>query len=105
RPAGPAGGGRGAGPRLRAVRHRVVPVPDPPDGRAPGEPAVLPDEPPPVADVSERADERRVAFLGGGRMGEALASGLTRSGGRSVGELTVTCRREERAREVSERTG
>lgn len=48
---------------------------------------------------------RKVAFLGGGRMGEALVSGLIRSGGRSADELMVTCRREERAREFVERYG
>jgi pyrroline-5-carboxylate reductase len=45
--------------------------------------------------------ERRVAILGGGRMGEALVSGLVRSGGRSRDEIIVTCRREERARELA----
>ena len=48
---------------------------------------------------------RKVAFLGGGRMGEALVSGLIRSGGRSPEEIMVTCRREERARELRERYG
>ena len=48
---------------------------------------------------------RRVAFLGGGRMGEALVSGLIRSGGRSAEEIMVTCRREERVREFVERYG
>ncbi len=48
---------------------------------------------------------RRVAFLGGGRMGEALASGLIRAGGRGREELIVTCRREERASELTERLG
>jgi pyrroline-5-carboxylate reductase len=48
---------------------------------------------------------RKVAFLGGGRMGEALVSGLIRSGGRSAEEIMVTCRREERARELRERYG
>ena len=38
----------------------------------------------------------RVAFLGGGRMGEALASGLVRSGARSTEDLIVTARRPER---------
>ncbi|HEX9824576.1 MAG TPA: pyrroline-5-carboxylate reductase [Actinomycetota bacterium] len=47
--------------------------------------------------------ERRVAFLGGGKMGEALLSGLLRSGARSKEELMVTCRREERARTLAER--
>ena len=47
--------------------------------------------------------ERRVAFLGAGRMGEALVSGLIRSGDRSKEELMLTCRREERARDLTER--
>jgi pyrroline-5-carboxylate reductase len=51
------------------------------------------------------SDGRRVAFLGGGKMGEALVSGLIRSGGRSVDEIMVTCRRAERAREFAERYG
>jgi pyrroline-5-carboxylate reductase len=50
-------------------------------------------------------DERSVAFLGGGRMGEALVSGLIRSGGRSADEIVVTARREERARELADRYG
>jgi pyrroline-5-carboxylate reductase len=49
------------------------------------------------------SDERRVAFLGGGRMGEALVSGLIRSGGRRADEIMVTCRREERAQELADR--
>jgi len=48
---------------------------------------------------------RRVAFLGGGKMGEALVSGLIRSGGRSADEIIVTCRREERARELAGKYG
>ena len=48
---------------------------------------------------------RRVAFLGGGKMGEALVSGLIRSGGRSVDEIMVTCRREERAQELAGKYG
>lgn len=48
---------------------------------------------------------RKVAFLGGGKMGEALVSGLIRSGGRNVDEIMVTCRQEERARELAERYG
>ena len=50
-------------------------------------------------------NERNVAFLGGGRMGEALVSGLIRSKGRMLSELMLTCRREERARDLSERLG
>ena len=49
--------------------------------------------------------DRRVAFLGGGRMGEALISGLIRSGGRGKDEIMVTARREERAAELTERLG
>jgi pyrroline-5-carboxylate reductase len=48
---------------------------------------------------------RKVAFLGGGKMGEALVSGLIRSGGRNANEIMVTCRREERALEIAERYG
>jgi pyrroline-5-carboxylate reductase len=49
--------------------------------------------------------DRKVAFLGGGKMAEALVSGLIRSGGRSVDEIMVTCRREERARELAGKYG
>jgi pyrroline-5-carboxylate reductase len=45
--------------------------------------------------------DRKVAFLGGGRMGEALVSGLIRSGGRSADEIMVTSRREECSRELA----
>jgi pyrroline-5-carboxylate reductase len=38
-------------------------------------------------------------------MGEALVSGLIRSGGRSAEEIMVTARREERARELGDRQG
>ena len=51
------------------------------------------------------ADDRRVAFLGGGKMGEALVSGLIRSAGRRPEDIMVTCRREERAMELGERHG
>jgi pyrroline-5-carboxylate reductase len=49
------------------------------------------------------SDDRRVAFLGAGQMGEALVSGLVRSGGRTADEIMVTARREERARELADR--
>lgn len=49
--------------------------------------------------------DRKVAFLGGGKMGEALISGLIRSGGRAVDEIMVTCRREERAQELAGKYG
>ena len=48
---------------------------------------------------------RRIAFLGGGKMGEALISGLIRSGGRGADEIMVTNRREERARELAGKYG
>ena len=51
------------------------------------------------------SEGRKVAFLGGGKMGEALVSGLIRSGARTPEELMVTCRREERAHEIAERHG
>jgi pyrroline-5-carboxylate reductase len=57
-----------------------------------------------MAEMDE-ANRRTVAFLGGGRMGEALVSGLIRSGGRARDDLMVTCRREERAAELAERLG
>jgi pyrroline-5-carboxylate reductase len=50
-------------------------------------------------------EERRVAFLGAGKMGEALVSGLIRSGGRAPEDIVVTARREERARELAELHG
>jgi pyrroline-5-carboxylate reductase len=49
--------------------------------------------------------EGRVAFLGGGRMGEALASGLIRSGSRSKDDLIITARRRERAEQLAESLG
>ena len=48
---------------------------------------------------------RRSRFLGGGKMGEALISGLIRSGGRTADEIMVTNRREERARELAGKYG
>jgi pyrroline-5-carboxylate reductase len=48
---------------------------------------------------------RRVAFLGGGKMGEALISGLIRSGGRGADEIIVTARRDERVRELAGKYG
>jgi pyrroline-5-carboxylate reductase len=50
-------------------------------------------------------NERSIAFLGGGRMGEALVAGLLRAGARTTEEVLVTCRREERANELTERHG
>jgi pyrroline-5-carboxylate reductase len=53
----------------------------------------------------EAFESRRVAFLGGGKMGEALISGLIRSGGRVPDEIMVTNRRDERARELAGKYG
>jgi len=47
--------------------------------------------------------DRRVAFLGVGRMGEALVAGLIRAGGRASDEVMITARREERAKELADR--
>ena len=55
--------------------------------------------------MSDRTTGRRTAVLGGGKMGEALLSGLIRSGGRTPDELIVTCRRDERARELAGKYG
>jgi pyrroline-5-carboxylate reductase len=55
--------------------------------------------------MSERDAARRTAFLGGGKMAEALVSGLIRSGGRTPEELMVTNRRDERARELAGKYG
>jgi pyrroline-5-carboxylate reductase len=48
---------------------------------------------------------RTVALLGGGKMAEALIGGLIRSGGRTPEEIMVTCRRDERARELAGKYG
>ena len=47
----------------------------------------------------------KVAFLGAGKMGEALVAGLIRAGGRTKEDIVVTARREERARDLEERHG
>ena len=50
-------------------------------------------------------DERRIAILGAGQIGEALLTGLLSSGWRSAGEITASTRREERAQELRDRHG
>src|SRR5579862_2002480 len=49
--------------------------------------------------------ERKIAILGGGRIGEALLSGLLSSGWREPSEVVVTDRRDERNAELHERYG
>jgi len=49
--------------------------------------------------------ERKVAILGGGRIGEALLSGLLSSGWRRADEIAVANRGRERAAELRERYG
>src|SRR2546423_13016325 len=46
--------------------------------------------------------EQRIAIIGGGRIGEALLSGLLSSG---WGDIVVTSRREDRVAELRERYG
>ncbi len=50
-------------------------------------------------------DERRIAILGAGRIGEALLSGLLSSGWRDAADLTASTRREARVAELRERFG
>ena len=50
-------------------------------------------------------DERRIAILGAGKIGEALLSGLLSSGWRDPGDLAATVRRPERVDELHERHG
>jgi len=50
-------------------------------------------------------DERRVAILGAGTIGESLLRGLLSGGWRTPEEIVATVRDEERARELEERHG
>src|SRR5512133_2093889 len=49
--------------------------------------------------------ERRIAILGGGKIGESLLAGLLSSGWRKPEEIVVTGRRQERIDELAERYG
>src|SRR5512146_1538970 len=49
--------------------------------------------------------KKKIAILGGGRIGEALLSGLLSSGWRDASEVVVTDRGEERVAELRERYG
>ena len=51
------------------------------------------------------SDGRRIAILGGGKIGESLLSGLLSSGWRKPEEIVVTGRRQERIDELAERYG
>src|SRR5688572_30094889 len=50
-------------------------------------------------------DARRIAILGGGKIGESLLAGLLSSGWRKPEEIVVTGRRQERLDELAERYG
>jgi len=50
-------------------------------------------------------DEKRIAILGAGRIGEALISGLLSSGWRAPGDLVASTRRQDRVAELEERHG
>jgi len=50
-------------------------------------------------------EQRRVAILGAGTIGESLLRGLISGGWRKPDELVVTVRDEGRAAELSERHG
>ena len=50
-------------------------------------------------------EERRIAILGAGRIGEALIAGLLSSGWRSPDDITASTRRPERVVELAERYG
>jgi pyrroline-5-carboxylate reductase len=51
------------------------------------------------------AEQRRIAIIGAGRIGEALLSGLLSSGWRTRDEIVVTTRSEARAAGLNERHG
>src|ERR687886_2419055 len=51
------------------------------------------------------ADDRRIAVLGAGTIGEALIAGLLSGGWREADEIVATARRQERAEELAERFG
>ncbi len=50
-------------------------------------------------------NDRRMAILGGGKIGESLLSGLLSAGWRKPEEIVVTGRRQERIDELAERYG
>ena len=50
-------------------------------------------------------NERRIAVLGAGKIGEALIGGLLSSGWRDPGDIVASSRREERVTQLAERHG
>src|SRR5215203_1972895 len=50
-------------------------------------------------------DERKIAILGAGKIGEALVAGLLSSGWRERGEISASTRRDERVVELREQHG
>jgi pyrroline-5-carboxylate reductase len=50
-------------------------------------------------------DERRIAVLGAGKIGESLISGLLSSGWRTTDDIVASSRRPERAAELTEQYG
>ena len=50
-------------------------------------------------------DERRIAVLGAGRIGEALIAGLLSSGWRDPADICASARRDERVAELTKRHG
>ena len=50
-------------------------------------------------------NERRIAVLGAGKIGEALIGGLLSSGWRDPGDIVASSRRDERVQELTERHG
>jgi pyrroline-5-carboxylate reductase len=50
-------------------------------------------------------NERRIAVLGAGKIGEALISGLLSSGWRQPADISASSRRAERVKELSDRHG
>jgi len=51
------------------------------------------------------AENKRIAILGAGKIGESLLAGLLSSGWRKPGDIVVTGRREERLKELTDRHG
>ena len=60
---------------------------------------------PPLSTCNHGTHMKKLAVLGGGKMGEALIAGLLASGWRSPDEIAVTTRGEERCRELADTYG